>query len=83
MHGQAPDQHVAPLGSLWNRVALGIDRQQFAFADERVQAISQLAPSFPLNAKLAQKLLVASRLFLLARDVAEDGGIRQHQKGRR
>ncbi len=50
MHGQAADQQVASLGGLRNGVALGVDLQQFAFADERVQAVGEFAAGFAFHA---------------------------------
>ena len=49
MHGQPADQQVASLGGLRNSVALGVDLQQFAFADECVQTVREFAPRSPFT----------------------------------
>ena len=79
MHGQAANQQVASLSGLRNGVALGVDLQQFAFTDERVEAVAEFAASFALYAEFAQELLMARRLLGLAGDVAKDGGVGEHQ----
>ena len=78
MHGQAADQQVASLGGLRNRVAVRVDLQQFAFADECVQTVGQFAAASPFTPSSRNSCLWLADLLGLAGDVAKDGGIGEH-----
>ena len=71
MHAEAPDEHVVVGRALRNRVAIGIDLQQFAFLDQGVQTVGQLPPAVCSDTQFTQQLFVARSLLGLAADVAK------------
>ena len=60
-------------------VAVAFDLEQFAFRDEGVETVGEVAAGGGFDTQFAQQLFVARRFFRLARDVAKDGGVGQHQ----
>jgi hypothetical protein len=80
MHGKAADQKIASLGGVRNSVSVAFDLQQFAFRDQGVEAVGELAASRGFDSKFAQQLFVARRFFRLARKVAKDGGIGENER---
>ena len=79
VHGQASgDEVLVSGGVLGEGVAVARGFHQAAAFDQRLQPVGELLPLLAAQGHLADELLESGRAVRLAFDVAEDGGVSNH-----
>ena len=80
VHGQAPgDQVLMRGGMLGQGVAVASSFHQAPALDQGVQPVGKLLPLVATQGHLTDELLEPGRAVRLAFDVAEDGGVSEHE----